>query len=723
VVLCTATVSAQGVDVVYVTYPEEDAIFAWNTVEGGPPVPIFTVAGSTFEDLVVGPDGDIWACDPDPITGQIVKLTPNFDPSGEPAAATLQETYPLRGFQCGWFTHYGDLIVTKKNNDQVYFLPFADPGTPQLLVDLSHDGSTVAANLEGLTQEADGDLLVVDRLNGWVARVPFDLNKPYPDGEVGRLGWFDVDNVTPNFITGLSEPVGIARSSEGDIFVTDSTGVYAYDYVENQLGELEIQLVGECPDLGVKKNERPYFLEFAADDTLYISMTRKNSTELVRSGLDCASNVLSEIDKKVLEPPAVGMAVPYLAPAFEDRSIKGKKVDPNTFPLPDPTAQVFTFNDHAFEFKAEYSDPLDPRVCDVEVWAAEVEPDVLQIVIDAETISTDPDYPACLPDSCVPRARLIDTADPDYPGCLDANTPPCDVAGSPVLYLGENGRGIIYEAKPIDVDENDPAYNPDPDCFGTETDPIILRFAANAFSGYVPNPRLVKCPSDNENGCELLQLSTFFPFDGVIPEDARIATQKVSTTASDFSRFFIIDVDLNEDADTGDGYFCGFENPWTEPDVPDWNETDVLADLTQAQFNQLTVINNTETFTFKFQIAQRFVNGVEISEEQACANGPYIEGATVLMSIARVADDDYPTLTEVFRPKSIFAAGSSAEVDPAIFNEGALPNKKYNFNAKFPNDGFGDEQADDYVQGVYQVVLVPLTNNFPAQVRYFRIVE
>jgi hypothetical protein len=93
------------------------------------------------------------------------------------------------------------------------------------------------------------------------------------------------------------------------------------------------------------------------------------------------------------------------------------------------------------------------------------------------------------------------------------------------------------------------------------------------------------------------------------------------------------------------------------------------------------------------------------------------------MSIARVADDDFPTLTEVFSPKSIFSAGSSAEVDPAIFNEGALPNKQYNFNAKFPSDGDPTvEGPDDYAPGVYQIVLVPLTNNFAAEVRYFRIV-
>ena len=44
------------------------------------------------------------------------------------------------------------------------------------LVDLGSSG------LEGVTQAANGDLLVVDRAGGRVIRVPFDVNAQYPYG-------------------------------------------------------------------------------------------------------------------------------------------------------------------------------------------------------------------------------------------------------------------------------------------------------------------------------------------------------------------------------------------------------------------------------------------------------------------------------------------------------------------------------------------------------------
>ena len=67
----------------------------------------------------------------------------------------------------------------------------------------------------------------------------------------------------------------------------------------------------------------------------------------------------------------------------------------------------------------------------------------------------------------------------------------------------------------------------------------------------------------------------------------------------------------------------------------------------------------------------------------------------------------------VFVPTPVYAAGNSAIVDPALFNEADLPTKTYHFNGKFPDP--------PYEPGVYQIVLVPLTDNFAAEVRYFKV--
>ena len=71
------------------------------------------------------------------------------------------------------------------------------------------------------------------------------------------------------------------------------------------------------------------------------------------------------------------------------------------------------------------------------------------------------------------------------------------------------------------------------------------------------------------------------------------------------------------------------------------------------------------------------------------------------MSVARVRDENYQVL-DPFEPVLLYSAGGSAEIDPAIFNEAGLPTTQYHFNAKFTG----------FAPGIYQFVLVPLTNNF-----------
>lgn len=624
------------VPTVYVTYPNADGVYSWSTTAGSIPTPTGQVGA--YEDLVVDPSNSVYACD------------------------------PSTGFQCGWYTQYGDRIVTEKFGSRIFVFP-ADQTNHQgshLLVDVG------SGELEGVTQAANGDLLVVDRAGGRVVRVPFNINLDYPYGF--GVGWFDTSSVDPSFISGLDLPVGIARSSRGDIYVTTDDGVFTFGSVEvpdtndpdypqclkpnkpSYPCDTVLEFgSSECPVLDLHRQGRPYFLEFDAHDTLYIAATDRASSKLYSydpyaDGANCTPNLISEIDDDVIALPLVGMAVPY------GNVVEGKRAtslggDPIT-----PDVQIQNFYDHAYEFRFEpYNGPPgggDPDgYCAVDISALEVEPDFL-------------------------RQLLESIPNPDDPGF--------NYTGDPVIYSGENGRGIAYQVVP---------FMGDPDCTAAD----VFRHSINAFTGYIPNPRIVRCSDLIVDQCELIDLNTYFPFNGIFPDDGRI-----SSKSNTFSWYFLADVDLENG--TGNGDFCGFDSPWYEPMLPgwvEWTDSDVLEYFTAADF---PAYSTTETVALKFQIADLD------APDGSCDSGPYIEAAVVLMSIARVRDENYGVL-DPFEPVPIYAAGSSAVVDPALFNSAANPTKQYHFNAKFTG----------YEPGIYQLVLVPLTNNFAAEVRYFRV--
>ncbi len=641
---------------IYVSYPDGGGVYSWNGSLPLAPVPGF--AGTGYEDVVVGPDDSPFACNP-----------------------------TANDLQCGWYTEYGDLIVTEKDGTGIYVYPATQPSNAYPLVDLGSDG------LEGVTQAANGDLLVVDRAGGRVIRVPFDVNAQYPYGDA--LGWFDTDNVDYDLLTGLDDPVGIARSSRGDIFVTTDDGVITFGEVQvpdpndpdypkclnPRKAEYPCDMIwefgsAECPVLDLDRRKgKAYFLEFDADDVLYIAATDKFSSKVFSydhyaDGANCNPELIFEIDDNDIALPLVGLAVPYgdLVDGYRATLLGGE-------PIADDV-HIENFYDHAYEFRFEpYS--VD-NVCSVEISALEVDPGVLTTLLES---ALDPE------------------ADP-----------PVLVTGEPVIYAGENGRGIAYEVVPVGYDGT--PGSGDLDCYSSEPNAILFRHSINAYTGYVPNPRIVRCdyidPVDGGNECSLIPLNTYYPFNGIFPDDGRITGTRGSTP-SDFSWYFLADVDL-EDNDTGNGEFCGFESPWFEPPLPtdedgniiaEWTDSDILEYYTAADF---PAFSTTESVPFKFYIA-------DVDNQGTCeSGGPWIDGAIVLMSVARVRDENYQVL-DPFEPVLLYSAGGSAEIDPAIFNEAGLPTTQYHFNAKFTG----------FAPGIYQFVLVPLTNNFAAEIRYVRV--
>ena len=557
---------------------------------------VYSEIGSTYEDLVVGPEGYLYACDP--ANGVITRIDP-----ADFTAVTIHDgtTAPWEP-QCGWFTADGNLLVTDRvAGSGVWEFPGGD-GLPTNFLDLGPDFRG-----EGLTQAANGDLLIVDKGQGMVWRLPLDPQSGI--FEFGNLG---------TLISGLSEPVGIARANfGGDIFVAEAGGVYRYD-ASGGPGTL-------CGEFGRK--DRPFFLEAAPDDFLYVATTSNNDGKLWEvHAATCAAIMIQQFDKKHWVASFTGVALPYNTDyAKPPRDFNGGP-------------EVFGFGDHAYQLEL-LEGTLDDPPCSVNVTAIETPPSCMTAVL------------ANIPD-------LNDPLDP-----VDAHV---------VIYAGENGRGWVY-----DVAGSCPA----------SLDALYEHAISNFPPEYMSNPRIVVCESDitcasPPTDCEVVELNSYFPFDGIIEGDGFTGGVRPS-----FSQYFLIDVALNQG--TGDGEMCAFEPP--------------MFDVEDIDDPNLPAFSTTETVPLKFRVADALLGSCE-------AGGPYLENAQILMSMARVRDNFG---AQVFEPVQVQSAGGSQPENPAIFGNPANPNQYYHYNAKFTG----------YEPGIYQMVLVALTDNFEYEVRYFRVVN
>jgi len=556
---------------------------------------IYSEAGSTYEDIVVGPAGFLYACDPG--NGVIKKINP-----ADFTAVTIHDgTVAPWEPQCGWFTANGDLLVTDRvaGSGVWKFEGGASPALPFL--DLGPDFRG-----EGLTQAANGDLLIVNRGQGTIEQLPLDPQSGI--FEFGNLG---------TLISGLTEPVGIARANfGGEIFVAEAGGVYRYD-ASGGPGTL-------CGAFGRK--DRPFFLEAAPDDFLYVATTSNNDGKLWEIDADtCSTILIQQFDKKDWVASFTGIALPYSNDyAKPPRDFNG-----------DP--EVFGFGDHAYQLQL-LAGTLDDPPCEVTVTAMETPPWCMAAVLTG------------IPD-------LNDPLDP-----VDAHV---------VIYAGENGRGWVY-----DVAGSCPA----------SMDALYEHAISNFPPRYMSNPRIVVCESGDicgaPTGCEVIDLNSYFPFDGIIEGDGFTGGVRPA-----FSQYFLIDVALK--AGTGDGEMCAFEPP--------------MFDVEDIDDPNLPTFSTTETVPLKFRVADAVLGSCE-------AGGPYLENAQILMSMARVRDNFG---TQVFEPVQVQSAGGSQLENPAIFGNPANPNQYYHYNAKFTG----------YEPGIYQMVLVALTDNFEYEVRYFRVVN
>ena len=290
VCLCCSGLWAVGAPQVFVSTGTAGPIYSIDTASGTVS-PLIANPGADFQGMVVAPY-NVGQSNTDESTHYLVYVcdTANsrvwrFDPS---SPASLEKIYDNNGAlskpQCGRITSTGDLVVssTVAGSGLWVFSGVTDLAlgsglqTPNALVG-------VPGSSEGVAQKNQGDLLVVDNTNGKVLRTSL------------------VAAATSTFISGLSQPFGIARRGDGGIFV-DTHGN------KPSLVQYNAQGTGQTSCMSFKNNT-PNFMQIALDNTLYVAVAANNNGT-VRS---INANTCQQNQSYSIPQPAIGIA---LSPAM-----------------------------------------------------------------------------------------------------------------------------------------------------------------------------------------------------------------------------------------------------------------------------------------------------------------------------------------------------------------------------------------------------------------------
>jgi hypothetical protein len=637
---------------------DPDAPFVWTTdplngsilvIEGGQASVLYSDPETSFSDLVYGPDELLYACSNE--AGLIIRFDPTqAEPEIEVVHDAAVDGAPLAP-ECGWFTHKGALVVSDS-----YVPVEGDPANGVWIFPLNSDdypecGETSPCQLVtpaelpagfvggGLTQAADGDLLVVDQGNGSVLGVPYD-----------PLTGFETDDVEVLFDS-LVAPIGIARLSTGEVFVTSGTEIQGWRLeLPGGEGPGDKVWTNYCtesfdgwPDEGC--SGYPQFLEATANDWLYLATVDACGDDLPEA---CeyelvVSGSLWTVDSNCQVPEVEEEIAPlftYYGPAPEiTGTLSGVALPPTSRTIElsyDPMGSgdlVFDFADHIYEVTAAGS-------CDA-----------------------------------------TNTAFQTPPRCVDGLIPyDPDFEAGPVIYLGEGGFADVYNlSTPEDGGE----------LVGCMPPGDVFLHAISAYTDLLDNPTIVRCEGqagdladicDGDVGsedCDFLDLASFFPFDGALPDDGRIG----SSGAASFSLYFLVDYGLTGGG-AGTGSWCGFRPPVNNVLTPD--------------DPGMSVFQPCQTIPFKFKVAAG-VNG-------NCGKGPFIAPDGILLSIARVAPD--------FEAQEIVCVGGGCGAAP-YFDPPHNPKSGFHMNVR----------TVGFEPGIYQAVLIATGGEFPVAWTYFEIVD
>jgi hypothetical protein len=220
---------------------------------------------------VVGPDTKLYACVPS--ANKIVRM--NQDGTGFEVVYEATGPTDPRAPQCGRFSARGDLLFSTKSpyhtgvwkitREELENLPTA-PVPTQIVNSFGAD----ADNGEGLAITPQGDLLMVHQRSG---------GKGKGGGSGDRVLKSVISSSAVNasqLISGLNKPFGLARNSVGEIFVAEWGTKSIKRFNANGSAD------GTCASFSGQ--EKPFYLEIAADDSIYVVTSLGNNLNSLKGG-------------------------------------------------------------------------------------------------------------------------------------------------------------------------------------------------------------------------------------------------------------------------------------------------------------------------------------------------------------------------------------------------------------------------------------------------------
>jgi hypothetical protein len=473
-----------------------------------------------YSSLAIGPDNVdlgnnnnaahpflIYACDSNNDT--IVR----FDPaSPSDAEMVYQNTVPGLTPACGRFSSTGDFYVTNQSvsgtGANVYkFTGIANVSLGHL-TSLQMTPAAVTLGLPsgftgaGITQKNVGDLLLVDTAGNEVLRAPY--GPPF--------------GTATSYLTGLSSPLGIARTSTGDVFVANSGSSPSTVAHFTSNGNP----AATCSSLTLPAgagNTSLFFLAASETDVIYAAASQPTSSADYTEDLDFVPEGDNPGEVWSWSP---GQASPNTCVlqkvALSETQLSGVAVAPIptaaisetvTATAASPTPTTFSYNSNEFQLIA--------TGCTATVTA----------------------YPLSLAniDAMINLAKT---------GGLPNG-------GTPIVNLGEGGYEIAYVVQ----------WN---GCTPVLSDGLIGDFIFGLYDDNLSgNPQIIQCDStpadspnepllDGTNACKALTLIGSYPLGGPIPNDLGAGGGGHTNSV-----FFLANANPSPNAEQGQ--FCGFIPP------------------------------------------------------------------------------------------------------------------------------------------------------------------
>jgi hypothetical protein len=515
VLLLCATTFGQALPTVYISGGPSSTVY---TAPPSPATSLFTDGTNQLEGMVLGPDKQLYVCEPK--NGRIVR----FDTTAENPPATLvfshSETGPQKP-QCGHFTSTGDLIVSDEATGSGIweFQNMAGSVSPTTINPSNVLGSGVLGGEfvgAGLTQLKNGDLAFVDSSGGNLYIAPY--NPVYPH--------FSTVRPIPSEFGGA---IGVARNSKSDIFVSYPTG---------QIERLSSTYVPSTSDFGnntefttlssaacfSSETDQPEFMQFSANDTLYVA-TQTTGNPLANPGqvlsITLNNPPFSEVN------PACNTATQVATLPQWDSDSPGPVGDENgTIDSDDQYAQGFGI-------------ALPPTSVTINSTPANsgglpAGPSIYDFGFSG--------FEAILPSAGACGSAVTVTETQVFPGNINNDSQVSNLGGFPLgvtaaePFYGEGGFDNVYTLN-------------DPDCLGASVNILI-----GAFSN-LTNPRVVQCNLPTKP-CVIDPSAGAFPAAALIPGDG-VGGGKAGGPSSSFY-MTNVPISTSTSGPTQAGYVCGF---------------------------------------------------------------------------------------------------------------------------------------------------------------------